>query len=211
MPLRTIRLAGLILAALLSAVAPTSVEAGKYNPTLNVGDAAPDWKDLPGTNDKRLSLADLKGKSVVIVVFTCNTCPTAVDYEDRIMAIVKKYSDSGKVAVVAVNSNQVEGDLLPKMKERATERNFNFDYVHDDSQQVAKAYGATFTPEFFVLDQNRKIAYMGALDDATKPDQVKVRYLEDAVDAVLAGRAPETRETIARGCLVRYARQRTKK
>lgn len=185
--------------------------AGKYNPTLNVGDAAPEFKDLPGTDDKNHSLAELKDKSVVVVIFTCNTCPTAVDYEDRVMALAKKYAANGKVGIVAINANQVEGDLLPKMKERATERNFNFLYVHDDTQQVAKAYGATFTPEFFVLDANRKIAYMGALDDATKPDQVKVRYVEDAIDAVLAGRTPETRETIARGCLVRYARQRAKK
>lgn len=187
------------------------VNAGKYNPTLNVGDAAPEFKDLPGTDDKNHSLAELKDKSVVVVIFTCNTCPTAVDYEDRVMALAKKYAGNGKVGIVAINANQVEGDLLPKMKERATERSFNFLYVHDDTQQVAKAYGATFTPEFFVLDATRKIAYMGALDDATKPDQVKVRYVEDAIDAVLAGRTPETRETIARGCLVRYARQRAKK
>jgi len=190
---------------------PSFVEAGKYNPTLSVGDAAPDWKDLPGTDDKNHSLADWKDKAVVLVVFTCNTCPTAVDYEDRLMALVKQYSAGGKVAVVAINSNQVEGDLLPKMKERATAKNFNFAYVHDDSQQVAKAYGATFTPEFFVLDQQRKIAYMGAFDDATKPEQVKVRHVEDAVEAVLAGKVPETRETVARGCLVRYARTRTKR
>lgn len=207
-----LRITGLMIFLLtVLCVLPSWVDAGKYNPTLNVGDAAPEWKNLPGTDDKNHSLADLKDKAVVVVAFTCNTCPTAVDYEDRIMAIGKKYAAGGKVAVVAINANQVEGDLLPKMKERATERSFNFTYLHDDTQQVAKAYGATFTPEFFVLDQNRKIVYMGALDDATKVDEVKVKYVEDAVDAALAGRTPETRETVARGCLVRYARQRPKK
>ena len=188
-----------------------AVEAGKYNPTLSVGDTAPDWKDLPGVDDKSHSLGDLKDKTAIVLLFTCNTCPTAVDYEDRVIALAKKYAADERVAIVAINANQVEGDLLPKMKERARERKFPFAYVHDDTQQVAKAYGATFTPEFFVLDRQRKIAYMGALDDATKPEQVQVRYVEDALQAVLDGKAPTTTETIARGCLVRYARQRNKK
>lgn len=188
-----------------------AAQAGTYNPTLSVGDKAPDWKDLPGVDDHSHSLAEFKDKTAIVVAFTCNTCPTAVDYEDRLMALAKKYAAGGKVAVVAINANQVEGDLLPKMKERASERKYNFTYVHDDTQQVAKAYGATYTPEFFVLDQNRKIVYLGALDDATKPEQVKVRYVEEAIDAVLAGKTPATTETVARGCLVRYVRQRPKK
>lgn len=207
---RILRMAPVLLAVAF-AIEPAVVEAGKYNPKLNIGDVAPDWNKLPGTDDQEHSLADLKDKAVVVVVFTCNTCPTAVDYEDRIMALTKKYAVDGKVAVVAINANQVADDLLPKMKDRATNRKFNFAYLHDGTQDVAKAYGATFTPEFFVLDQNRKVVYMGALDDSTAPDKVKLRYVEDAIDAVLAGKAPETRETVARGCLVRYARQRPKK
>lgn len=202
---------GLFLIGAVVSTASRSAEAGKYNMTLDVGSAAPNFQNLPGVDDKSHSLADWKDAAVVVVVFTCNTCPTAVDYEERIQTLVKKYADGGKVAVVAINANQVAGDQLPKMKERAAEKKFGFTYLRDDSQQTAKAFGATYTPEFFVLDAQRKVAYMGAFDDSTSPDKVQVKYVEAAVDALLAGAKPETTETIARGCLVRYARQRAKK
>jgi peroxiredoxin len=200
------------LFVLLAAVAVASTAvAGEFNPTLSVGNKAPDWSKLPGVDGKEHSLADLKDKQAVVLVFTCNSCPYAVEYEDRIMALAKKYGGAdGKVAVVAVNVNKVPEDSFDKMKARAKERNFNYPYLYDETQKIAKDYGATSTPEFFVLAKDRTIAYMGALDDETDSSKVKVRYVEDALDAVLKGDKPKTTETVARGCLVRYAKERRK-
>lgn len=206
---RTARLACLL--TMLAWLAPSTAQGGKYNDVLNIGDAAPVWTDLPGVDDKQHSLADLSNKPVVVVIFTCNSCPIAVDYEDRIIALAKKYSSAdSKVAVVAINVNNVEADKLPKMRERAELKGFNFPYLYDESQKIARQFGANFTPEFFVLNAERKIAYMGGMDDNSDPTKVTVNYLDPAIEAVLAGRAPETAETVARGCRVRYQRERRK-
>ncbi len=187
------------------------VFAGEYNPTLNIGDAAPAWTDLPGTDGKPHSLADFKDKEAVVVAFTCNSCPVATDYEDRIIALAKKYAGpGGRVGLVAINVNKIEEDSLPRMKERAEAKGFTFPYVFDETQKIARDYGATFTPEFFVLDRQRKIAYMGGMDDNSNPAEVKTNYLDPAVDAVLAGMKPITAETVARGCMVRYAARAAK-
>lgn len=199
------------LLTMLAVLAPGLAQAGKYNDVLNIGDAAPVWADLPGVDDKQHSLADLSNKPVVVVIFTCNSCPIAVDYEDRIIALAKKYSSAdSKVAVVAINVNNVEADKLPKMRERAELKGFNFPYLYDESQKIARQFGANFTPEFFVLNAERKIAYMGGMDDNSDPTKVTVNYLDPAIEAVLAGHAPETSETVARGCRVRYQRERRK-
>ena len=204
----SIRTAAAILLALVLGGAP--VHAGKYNPTLSIGDAAPEFKGLADADGKTHSLADFKDKAVVVVAFSCNTCPTAVDYEDRLIALAKKFADDA--AVIMINSNKVEGDLLPQLGEKAKAKGFNFPYVHDDdAQSTAKAYGATFTPEFFVLNKERKIIYMGALDDSTNPENVKQHFVADAITAALAGKSPAVAETVARGCTVRYARNRRKK
>jgi peroxiredoxin len=186
--------------------------AGEYNPVLNIGDPAPAWADLPGVDGKKHSLADLKDKQVVIVIFTCNSCPVAEDYEDRIIALAQKHAGpQGKAAVVAINVNKIEEDSLPKMQERAKSKGFSFPYLFDESQKIAKDYGATYTPEFFVLNKDRKLVYMGGMDDDTNAAKVKVNYLEPAVQAALEGTKPAVTETVARGCLVRYARERRKK
>ena len=175
----------------------------------DVGDKAPDWKDLPGTDDKKYSLDGLEESDVIIVCFTCNTCPYAVDYEDRMIALQKKYVDSGaKVRLVAINSNTIPADSLEKMKERAKEKKFNFPYLSDETQDVARAYGAIYTPEYFVLNRDRKIVYKGALDDSTKAENVKVRYVELAVTAALKGKQPDVTKTGARGCTIRFKRRR---
>src|SRR5690349_14561840 len=111
---------------------------GEFNEVLCIGDAAPAWSALPGTDGKEHSLADYKNKDVVVLVFTCASCPTAVDYEDRINDLAKKYGgEKGKVAVVAVCVNRVKEDLLPALTERAKQRDFAFDYLHDESQKIA--------------------------------------------------------------------------
>jgi peroxiredoxin len=182
---------------------------GEFNKKLNIGDAAPAWENLPGTDDKTHSLADLKGKDVVVVVFTCNSCPVAVGYEDRIIALAQKYAGKeGKVAVVAINVNVIEEDRLPKMRERAKEKGFTFPYLFDETQKIARAYGALYTPEFFVLNKDRKVVFMGAMDNKNKAEDAKINYLEPAVEAALKGDKPQTAETQGRGCLIRYLREK---
>jgi peroxiredoxin len=178
--------------------------AGKYNKTLSIGDAAPDWKDLPGVDDMTHSLDEFKDKQCLVIAFTCNTCPYAEDYEGRLVELQKKFAADGKAALVAINANKVKGDLLPDMQQRAKAKGFNFPYLHDETQQVAKAYGATYTPEFVVLDSDRKVVYLGAFDDSTDASKVEKHHVEDAVTAVLEAKTPTTAETPAVGCAVRY-------
>jgi peroxiredoxin len=184
----------------------TLVQAGEFNPQLSVGDAAPAWKDLPGTDGKTHSLGDLKDVPVVVVVFTCNSCAVAQDYEARIVAFAKKHAE--QVAVVAISVSKRPEDGLVQMKELAAEKEFPFQYLLDKSQQIGKAYGAAYTPEFFVLAPERKVVYMGGMDDSSVATAVKVNYLEPAVAAALAGKKPEIAETLARGCRIRYQRER---
>ncbi len=185
-------------------------DAGQYNQVLSIGDAAPAWSDLIGVDDQKHSLADLSDRKVIVVVFTCNSCPYAVDVEDRLLELHKTYADQG-VALVAINVNQVEDDLLPAMKDKANEKGFQFPYLFDQSQQIAKEYGAIYTPEFFVLDQARKVVYMGAMDDSPDGRQVTETYVQKAVDAALGGNKPEVAETPPIGCRVRYERERRSK
>lgn len=184
-------------------------DAGEFNEVLSIGDAAPNWTDLPGTDGKKHSLADYKSRDVVVMVFTCASCPTAVDYEDRINDLAKKYGgESGKAAVIAVCVNRVKGDTLPDLTERAKQREFAFDYLYDESQKIAKDYGAIFTPEFYVFNRDRKLVYMGALDDVSDASKVQKKFVEAAIEAALKQQSPAVTETIARGCRVRYARER---
>lgn len=180
---------------------------GKYNEVLNIGDKAPSWSALTGIDGKNHSLDEWKAKPYLLLVFTCNSCPCARDYEDRIKAFTAKFEN--RLAVVAINVNTIPEDRLDAMKKRASERGFNFAYLYDESQKTAKAYGATYTPEFFLLDQDRRIAYMGAMDDKDDPAKVTKRYLEEAVAALAAGKHPEKAETLARGCMIRYQKKRT--
>lgn len=182
---------------------------GEYNSVLNIGDKAPAWVDLPGVDGKKHSLADLKDKEVVVVVFTCNSCPFAVDYEDRIIAFAKKYAGSdAKTAVVAINVNKVPDDSFEKMQQRAKTKGFPYPYLYDESQKIARDFGANFTPEFFVLNKERRVVYMGGMDDNSDPQAVKENFLNAAVEATLSGKKPEKTETLARGCRVRYVRTR---
>jgi peroxiredoxin len=180
--------------------------AGKFNDVLSPGDAAPAWTDLPGVDGKKHSLSDLKDKDVVVVVFTCCSCPAAEDYEGRIIAFAKKHAD--KVAVVAISVNTGDEDGLEQMKERAEKKKYPFPYLHDESQKIGRAYGAEYTPEFFVLNKERKVVYMGAMDDRDDAAQVKVKYVEEAVAAALKGEKPASAETVARGCRIPYPRKK---
>ena len=124
-------------------------------------------------------------------------------------ALAKKYQ--ANVAVIAINVNTVDADKLPKMKERAKEKKYVFPYLYDESQKIGKDFGAAFTPEFFLLNKERKVIYMGGMDDNSDPEIVKHHYLDDAVQAALKGEKPPTAETTSIGCRVRYASARRKK
>ena len=193
---------------ILLVLAPLSW-AGKYNKVLSVGDAAPEWKELEGIDGKKHSLADLNDSEFVVVVFTCNSCAISVGYEDRILAFAKEHAgEKSGVALVAINVNTIKEDGLPEMKKRAEKKKFPFAYLHDPSQEIAKKFGATTTPGFFVLNKERKVVYMGALDDKLDPDEAKVNHLADAL-AVARGakRAIET-ETLPRGCKIRFNKKK---
>jgi peroxiredoxin len=194
-----------LAAGALLALAITA-QAGEFNRILKIGDPGPTWSNLPGVDDKTHSLADLKDKEVVVVVVTCNHCPIAQAYEDRIVAFAKKSTaPRSKVALVAICVSKMDEDLLPRMKERARAKGFSFPYIRDDSQAVGRAYGASATPEFFVLNKERKIVYMGAMDDNT--DEPRVNFLEQAVVAVLDGKTPPKPETKPFGCAIQYERK----
>ena len=180
------------------------VRGGEYNEVLKIGDLAPAWDNLPGVDGKQHSLSDLKDKKVVVVVFTCNSCPAARDYEDRIIELAKS---SDEIAIVAINVNRIPDDSMEKMIERAKSKSLPYPYLFDETQKIAKQYGANFTPEFFVLDEDRKVVYMGSMDDNTDVKLAKKHYLRDATAAVLEGKQPNVSETLARGCRVRYARE----
>ncbi len=196
--------------ALVLAVGFSSISAaGTYNKTLSIGDAAPAWKDLQGTDGKKHSLSDFADKDIVVICFTCNTCPYAVDYEDRLIALAKKFAAEGnRGALVAINANKVKDDLLPAMQERAKAKGFNFPYLHDETQQVAGSYGATRTPEFVVLNKDRKVVYLGAMDDSPDGKNITKHYVDDAIAAAIAGRSAPVSETPPVGCAVRYVRER---
>jgi peroxiredoxin len=181
---------------------------GKFNKKIKVGDSAPVFTGLPGVDGKSHSMSDYADKDVMVVVVTCNHCPVAVAYEDRIIDFTKKYASGpgSKVALVAINVNNNEADKLPKMIERAKEKGFNFPYLYDESQKIGRAYGATVTPEFYVLNKERKIVYTGSMDDSQNASKVKTNYLEGAVDATLKGQTPTVAETRAFGCGVQYQR-----
>lgn len=185
----------LTLALVLTSTGP----AGTYNKKVSIGDTAPAFTNLEGVDGKKHSLSDYK-KEVVVLVITCNHCEVAIDYEDRIIKFTKQYGD--KVDVVAINVNNVAEDKLPKMVARAKEKGFNFPYLHDPSQKIGRALGALVTPEFFVLNKERKIVYMGAMDDdQEKPTR---HYLNAAVEATLKGAKVEKAETRPFGCGLVY-------
>jgi peroxiredoxin len=193
---------GLAVALAVAVLATTAFGA----PKLKIGDAAPTWSGLTGVDDKQHALPDYEKAKLVVVVFTCNHCPVAVAYQDRLIGLQKDYESKG-VQVVAINSNSPKKqppDSFDKMKERAKDKGFNFPYLFDESQNVAKDYGATCTPHVFVVDKDRKIAYMGAIDDSMRAEKVKEPYLRSALDALLEGKKPPKAVTQQVGCSIKW-------
>ena len=171
---------------------------------VKIGDPAPAWSGLSGVDGKQHGLDDYRSAKLVVLVFTCNQCPVAKAYEDRLIAVAKDYQNKG-VQVIAVDCNPSPAEQLDKMKQRAAEKSFNFPYLHDSTQQqTGRDYGARVTPHVFVLDQQRKIAYLGAVDDNKEAGDVKTHYLRAALDALLDGKQPPKAETKAFGCGIKY-------
>ena len=171
-----------------------------------IGEPAPGFR-LPTTDGGEVSLEELAGAPVV-VAFWCNHCPYVRAWEDRLNDAARRYSDRG-VATVAICANDAAAypaDSFDEMVVRASEKGYVFAYARDDSQQVPRAYGAERTPEVFVLDEQGRVAYHGAIDDSTEPDRVSTTYLTDALDAVLAGGIPQPAETRPVGCTIKWTR-----
>jgi len=194
----------LSLAALALIASPAL--AGKFNKKLSVGDKAPTFSGIPATingQDASLTLSDIKD-NVVVLVFLGNHCPVVGQYDDRIIDFTNDYKGKG-VKVVGVAVADMESDKLPAIREYAKKKGINYVYGHDESQEIGRAYGATNTPQFIVLDKDRVVRYLGAMDDnAGDESSVKKTYLRDAVDAVLAGKTPEVEETRPVGCGIHY-------
>jgi peroxiredoxin len=193
------------LAAVICGVLATApLNAGKFNRQLSIGDAAPAWSGLIGTDGKTYATADWKDAPAIVVLFTCNHCPVAQAYTERIKRLAAEFQPRG-VKLLAISVSRLPADNLERMTARATEQNYNFPYVIDPTQETGRQYGATCTPHAFLLDGNRKIAYMGAVDDHWQAaEHVEDHYLRDAIEAVLAGRKPEIAETRQTGCGIEY-------
>ncbi len=196
----------LSLAALALVASPAF--AGQFNKKINVGEKAPSFSGIPavmGAKEATLSLEDTK-EDVVVLVFLANHCPVVTAYEDRIIDLVNDLKGKN-VKVVGVSVNRMDSDRLPAIKERVKDKGYNYIYGYDESQKIGKAYGASVTPEFFVLDKSRVIRYTGALDDNQDESKVTKTYVKDAVNAVLAGETVEVTETRPKGCGIRLEKE----
>lgn len=172
---------------------------------LELGKPAPDFS-LPGTDGKTHTWKDVAGEKGTLVVFTCNHCPYAVAYQQRIIDMTAKYKPQG-VNVIAISSNDAKSypdDSFELMKVRADSMKYNFPYLYDESQAVALKYGPKVTPHVFLFDSKGMLAYRGRIDDSAKEHEVKKRELTEALDALVGGKAIPTAATTAFGCSVKW-------
>ncbi|UNY98954.1 thioredoxin family protein [Zhouia spongiae] len=174
----------------------------------DIGDYATDF-ELKNIDGKKVSLKDYKDAKGFMVIFTCNSCPYAVAYEDRIIDLDKKYKALG-VPVIAINPNNPDlqpEDSFEQMKQRAREKGFSFPYLLDEDQDIFPQYGATRTPHVFLLEHTAKgyqVKYIGAIDDNYQDASlVETKYVEEAVDAMLAGEKIKITTTKAIGCSIK--------
>jgi thiol-disulfide isomerase/thioredoxin len=185
--------------------------------TLPIGAAAPDFK-LHGVDDKIYTLASFKNANILVIVFTCNHCPTAQAYEERIIQLTKDYAGKG-VAIAAIMPNDPNavsldelgytdmGDSFEEMKMRAKEKHYNFPYLYDgETQAIAKAYGPVATPHVFIFDKDRKLRYEGRIDNVEKPSKTPTSFdTRNAIDALLANKEVPVQTTKVFGCSIKWA------
>jgi len=207
--------------ATLAAVLMAAGTVWAYQPkTLELGAKAPDFS-LPGVDGRNYTLADFADSEVLVIIFTCNHCPTARAYEGRIKKLASDYKDKG-AAVVCISSNDPRalridemawsdvGDSFEDMKIRAKDKGFNFPYLYDgDTQEVAHAYGPVTTPHTFIFDKERKLRFVGRIDNSEwreRPDAVQDAH--NAIDALLAGETPPVEKTKTFGCSIKWSDKR---
>lgn len=194
-----IKAAGILLLAFILASPISAIEIGDKAPKTDV--------KMKNANGDKLSIADVKGENGTLVIFTCNSCPWAKAWEDRIVEIGNEFQQKG-VGVIAINSNDPSvnsEDGFDVMKERVSEKEYNFPYVMDPKSQVAKAFDATRTPEAFLFDDNGELVYHGTIDDdAYNPDQVEEKYLREALQAVANNNPVPKNKTKAIGCTIKF-------
>jgi peroxiredoxin len=179
--------------------APKALAIGAAAPKADVKMASVDGRDL--------SITDVKGAKGTLVIFTCNACPWAKAWEARIAELGNAYAKRG-VGVIAINANDPEvqaEDAFAVMQERAKQRGMAFPYVVDATSDMARAFGATRTPEAFLFDKDGKLVYHGAIDDnAKQPEKVSARWLRDALESTVGGKAVAVKETKALGCTIKF-------
>lgn len=174
---------------------------------LPLGTTAPDFS-LPNIDGQAVSLDNFRNAPALLVMFICNHCPYVKHVADDLAALAKEYQAKG-VAVVAISSNDVENypdDSPQKMAEEAQQRGYTFPYLYDGSQEVAKAYGAACTPDFYVFDKDQRLAYRGQLDNSRPKSDIPItgEDLRAALDAVLAGEAPSAEQKPSLGCNIKW-------
>jgi peroxiredoxin len=186
-----------------------SFTATKFESGYKVGDRVEDFK-LKNIDGKMVSMSDYKDAKGLIVIFTCNHCPFSIAYEDRIIDIHKRYATKG-FPVIAINPNDAKvqpEDSFEKMKERAKKKKFPFAYLYDETQEIAKRFGATRTPHVYLLSKKENeyiVEYIGAIDDnSNEPQNVKIKYLENALNELIEGKAVSQNLTKAIGCTIKW-------
>lgn len=213
---KTLKMALIFLLILIHNCIGISQTTHSEPKTLGIGSKAPDF-NLLGVDGKMYSLKDFDKASVLVIIFSCNHCPTAQAYEDRIIALEKDYK-SKSVAVVMISPNSVKalnyselgysdiGDSYEEMKQRASDRGFKFPYLSDgDDQKCALAYGPSATPHCFVFDRNRILCYTGRIDGSEKPGTGKAEDVRNAIDAILTGNAVKNPVTKVFGCSIKWS------
>ena len=173
--------------------------------TLALGTEAPQF-DLPGVDGRDHSLDDYAEADVLVLIQSCNHCPYVQAWKSRMVELQRDFGGQG-VRIVAVNSNDADShpeDSFDEMRARAQREGFNFDYLYDEPQAIARELGSERTPEVFVFDRDRRLRYHGAIDDSRDETAVSERYLREALEALLAGREPPVTDTPAVGCTVKW-------
>ncbi|MGO9527664.1 MAG: thioredoxin family protein [Verrucomicrobiia bacterium] len=174
---------------------------------LNIGDKAPSTSvKMKNVDGSEVSIADVVGKQGTLVVFSCNHCPFVKAWQDRIASVGNAAKTKG-IGVIVINPNdptEYPEDSYAEMQKRSKDLGFTFPYVVDATSDVARAFGATRTPEAFLFDKDGKLVYHGAIDDSKEADQVTKHFLQDAIDAALAGKAVPVAETKFVGCSIKF-------
>ncbi len=177
-----------------------------YTPQADIGQACPPFS-LPGVDGKTYSLQDLPPASPKVIMFICNHCPYVQAVEDRLIQLAREMGERG-VSFVAISSNDPEDypeDNFENMKKRAEAKSYPFPYLQDLTQEVAQAFGAVCTPDFFVYDGDNRLAYRGRLDDSWKdPSQVQRQELKEALEALLQGQQPSSEQIPSMGCSIKW-------